>query len=85
MPQGSAFQLAGPPLGSCSPDKGLPHRAPGLQEKTAGQSEGLEAPECSLGARPGPLGPGSSLLCDGPRIPLDVWDVLAGCLGKSYN
>lgn len=33
VPQGSAFQLAGPPLGSCSPDKGLPRRAPGLSSR----------------------------------------------------
>lgn len=31
------------------------------------------------------LGPGSDLLWDCSRIPLDVKDVLADCLGESYN
>lgn len=38
-----------------------------------------------LEARPRSLEPGSGLLGDGPRIPLDVWSIIAGRLGEFYN
>lgn len=69
-------------LGGALLTRGLPHRAPGL---SSGENRGTGSPGPRPMARPGPLRPGSGLLWDCFRIPLDMWDVLADCLGKSYN
>lgn len=87
VPCGSAFELARSPLGSCSPDKGAPPQ--GTWAELQGNQQDIvrdwRDPECGPGARPGFLGLGSSLPGDGPRIPLDVWNVFFDCLGESHN